>query len=166
MILFALRCSSGHEFEAWFRDNAAYDRQIGRGLVACPDCGLHTIEKAPMAPRLGRSQGTARAPETPPAPAEAAPPLQPDAPAQGGPVPPEAPPTPQQVRRALQVLRRHVEQTCDYVGPGFAAEARRIHNGDAKARGIYGEASPAEAKALIEDGVDIASIPWVPSSDA
>ena len=138
MILFKLRCGSGHEFEGWFRDGAAYERQAQRGLIACPDCASKAIEKAPMAPRVARS-----------APAEA-----PTAPA------------PDQLRQMLQQLRRHVETHCDYVGERFAEEARRIHNGESEARGIYGEASDDEAQSLSEDGIEVARIPWVPPSDA
>ena len=161
MIVFTLRCRDGHEFETWFRDGAAYERQARRGLVTCPDCGSTEVEKAVMAPRLGRStksepapRETEReaAPETPAAPAAAD--------------KPERPPTPAEFRRALQVLRNYVESNCENVGKGFAHEARRIHKGEAKARGIYGDATPAEAEKLAEDGIEVAAIPWVPSSDA
>ncbi len=163
MILFILKCGKRHEFEAWFRDNAAYDRQHARNLIVCPDCGSHAVEKAPMAPRLGRSHKSSQE-----APVENAAPVVSDAePAANLPAPDaDATPTPAQVRRALQVLRRHVEKNCEDVGSRFAEEARRMHKGDAKARGIYGEATPTDAKALIDDGIEIASIPWVPSSDA
>ncbi|HUC68422.1 MAG TPA: DUF1178 family protein [Stellaceae bacterium] len=136
MILFTLKCAAGHEFEAWFRDGATYERQAARGLVTCPECGNTGIEKAPMAPRLGRAAA--------------------DAPA----------PSPEQLRRMLQQVRRQVEQNCEYVGDRFAAEARRIHQGEAKARGIYGEATEAESRSLADDGIEVAHIPWVPPSDA
>jgi hypothetical protein len=139
MILFKLKCDAGHEFEAWFRDGATFGRQNARGQVACPDCGSNDIDKAPMAPRPLRA--------TKPAAAEAA-------------------PQPEDVRRALQVLRRQVESHCENVGPQFAAEARAIHNGTAKARGIYGDATPEESQALAEDGIEIQTIPRVAPSDA
>jgi hypothetical protein len=160
MIVFTLRCRDGHEFETWFRDGVTYERQARRGLVTCPDCGSTEVEKAVMAPRLGRStksdpapRETHReaAPETPPAPPVAA---------------PDRPPTPAEFRRALQVLRNYVETNCENVGKGFADEARRIQKGEAKARGIYGDATPAEAEKLAEDGIEVAAIPWVPSNDA
>lgn len=138
MILFKLKCAAAHEFEAWFRDGATYERQAGRGLISCPNCGDSTIEKAPMAPRVARA-----------AAAE-----------------PAAPPSPAQLRRMLQQLRQHVEASCDYVGERFAEEARRIHKGEAEARGIYGETSETESQALADEGIDVARIPWVPSSDA
>jgi len=160
MILFTLKCSAEHEFEGWFRDNAAYDRQHRRGLIACPECGSTRVEKALMSPRLGRSHADR------PAPAAAAQSESSESSVPTLPQTSEAPPTPAQVRRALQILRRHIERNCENVGEQFATEARRIHRGEAKARGIYGEATPAESKALLEDGIEIASIPWVPSSDA
>ena len=165
MIVFTLKCPTGHEFETWFRDGAAYERQVRRGLVTCPDCGSTEVEKAPMAPRLGRSSKSdpepAARPEPSPAETATEAPASPPATAT-----PDRPPTPAEFRRALQVLRRHVEANCENVGKGFADEARRIHKGEAKARGIYGDASPSEAKKLVDDGIEIAAIPWVPSSDA
>ena len=165
MIVFTLKCPEGHEFETWFRDGAAYERQAKRGLVTCPDCGSTQVEKAPMAPRLGRSSKSEPEPVAPsePSPAEAAPEAPASSPATTA---PDRPPTPAEFRRALQVLRRHVEANCENVGKGFAEEARRIHKGEAKARGIYGDATPSEAKKLADDGIEIAAIPWVPSSDA
>lgn len=137
MILFKLRCAAEHEFEAWFRDGATYERQAGRGLIACPECGDAAIEKAPMAPRVARA-------------------------AAGQP----APPSPEQLRHMLQQLRRHVESNCDYVGERFADEARRIHRGEAEARGIYGESTEEESDALAEEGIEVARVPWVPPGDA
>lgn len=136
MIFFKLRCAADHEFEGWFRDNAAYDRQRSRCEIACPECGDTEVEKAVMAPRLARS-------------AKQAP-----------------PPSPAEMRRALQQLRKHVETNCDYVGPGFAEEARRIHRGETEARGIYGEATPTELRDLADEGIEVASIPWIPLNDA
>jgi hypothetical protein len=139
MILFKLRCGAGHEFEGWFRDGATYERQAQRGLITCPECGDKAIEKAPMAPRVARPAAES---------------------------PPKAPPSPEQLRRLLQQVRKHVETHCDYVGERFAEEARRIHNGESEARGIYGEATEEQSRALADDGIEVARIPWVPSSDA
>ena len=157
MILFKLKCSAKHEFEGWFRDNAACERQQARHEVACPVCGDTAVEKAPMAPRLGRSrsEGGATA-RTEPAQAEKAPPARAA----------DAPPAPADLRRALQELRKQVETHCDYVGPRFAEEARRIHRGQAPARGIYGEATKAESRKLADEGIEVASVPWVPPTDA
>jgi len=148
MIVFKLKCSADHEFEAWFRDNAAFDRQHARSLITCPDCGETSVDKAPMAPRLQRSRSEAAVP------------------AEASSDKPAAPIEPAQLRRMLQQLRRHVETHCDNVGDRFAKEARRMHSGEIEPRGIYGDATEAEAKELADDGIDVACIPWVPSSDA
>jgi len=140
MILFKLKCEAGHEFEGWFRDGATFNRQHTRGQVSCPQCGSNDVDKAPMAPRPLRATDTPNAGQTPPRAEE--------------------------VRRALQLLRRHVEANCENVGSRFAAEARAIHNGASKARGIYGDSTPEESRALADDGIDFQTIPWVPPSDA
>jgi len=150
MILFKLKCSGNHEFEGWFRDNAAFDRQQSRGEIACPVCADHEIEKALMAPRLGRSLSALEPPQA----------------AEKAVEKPKRPPTPAEMRHALQEMRRQVEAHCEHVGPRFAEEARKIHRGEAKERGIYGEATPAESEKLAEEGIEIASIPWLPINDA
>lgn len=158
MMLFKLKCAAEHEFEGWFRDNATYDRQAARHEIACPVCGDAAVEKAPMAPRLGRSGGRREVEPTP----------QPKAPAAAPPqaAQPERPPSPAEMRHALQELRRQVETKCDYVGPDFADEARRIHRGETPARGIYGEATPAQSQQLEDEGIEVARIPWLPPNDA
>lgn len=136
MILFSLRCDDGHDFEGWFRDGATFERQHARGQVVCPECGSTAVEKAPMAPRLARGRSEAKLP------------------------------SPTEMRHQLQQLRRHIEDTCEHVGPRFAEEARKIHRGEAAERGIYGEATDAESQDLAEEGIKVARIPWVPPSDA
>jgi hypothetical protein len=135
MIRFSLRCASGHEFEAWFRNGEGYDTQQTAGEITCPDCGDTHVEKALMAPSIGRSRAS-------------------------------APISPAQLRAALVELKRQVESHCDYVGPQFAEEARRIHYGESDPRGIYGEASAEESRELAEEGIKFGRIPWVQSTDA
>ncbi len=156
MIRYALRCASGHAFEAWFRDSAAYDAQRTAAQVACAVCGATDVEKALMAPAVASraAPGSGReeralgsAPDaTAPAPVLSAPPDSPAA-------------------RALAALRAHVEKTADYVGPRFAAEARRIHAEGGAERAVWGEATPTEAKSLAEDGVPVAPLPWLRRRD-
>jgi hypothetical protein len=136
MILFALRCAHGHEFEGWFRDSSGFEAQQEAGGIACPHCGDTTVEKAVMAPRLGRSRQT-KMPALPPA----------------------------EMRKALIELRRQIERNCDYVGGRFAEEARRIHYGEADPRGIYGEASNEESRELADEGISFGQIPWIPYPD-
>lgn len=131
MIVYALRCSAGHDFEAWFRDSNAFEGQETEGKLVCPVCGLRSIAKAPMAPALK--------------------------PRAGAPV--SAPEEMRKMRRFVTGLRKYIEQNADYVGPRFPEEARKIHYGETEERHIYGEASPADARELIEEGVDIAPMP-------
>ena len=139
MILFDLRCTKGHVFEAWFRNNASYDSQAKAGAVACPACGSRKVEKAPMAPRIGKG-GEAKVPVVASEHAE--------------------------IRKQLTELRSKIEANCDYVGNKFAEEARRIHYGETERRDIYGEASDDEAKELHDEGVKFARVPWLPRQDS
>ncbi len=168
MIHYQLRCQAEHGFDGWFRDSAAFDAQAAAGLLCCPVCGGGQITRALMAPALGRRRqppaqvvvegpapGQVEVPATAVASASQAPSTQPVA---GGALP-------DALRAMLQRMRSEVEQRCEYVGHGFAEEARRIHNGETAARGIYGDATPEEAERLAEDGIEIARIPWVPRAD-
>lgn len=160
MIHYQLRCSESHEFDGWFPSGAAFEAQAERGLLECPMCGDHTIERAlmtPSVPRKGRDLVVPNAtpPETPQVEPEVIPPPR----AISG----EA--MPAQVRALLQRLRAEVERNCDNVGDQFAQEARRMHRGDGERRAIYGDTTPDEAEALAEEGIDIARIPWVPRAD-
>ena len=157
MILYQLNCDQQHSFEAWFKDGTTCDRQLKRNTVECPSCGSAKVSKALMAPRVGK-KGNAR--EI--APIEA--PVAPSAPA----APPagKAAVIPPELRQALLEVRKQIESNCDYVGDNFADEARKIHEGEAQARGIYGEATDAEHEELIEDGIEVTRVPWVPRGDA
>jgi hypothetical protein len=140
MIRYAIKCSADHSFDSWFQSAAAYEALKGAGHVSCPVCGSTTVEKGLMAPavRVSDTGEMAAVPDRPLA----------------------APGT--DVEAALAALRRQIEANSDYVGLNFAAEARRIHAGDAPERSIYGEARADDARALIEDGVPVAPLPFVP----
>lgn len=152
MIHYALRCDSAHEFDGWFKDSAAFERMAKRGLVDCPQCGSTKVSRALMAPAVAASR----------APAPAAPPPAPPAPAEGKAV---AGQVPAAALAMLQRMRAEIEKHCDYVGPRFAEEARKIHAGESDARGIYGEATAEDAEALREEGIGFRTIPWVPRAD-
>jgi hypothetical protein len=157
MIRYALACDNGHEFESWFPSSASYDQQAERGLVACPLCGSANVEKQLMAPMLGRKGASAAEPAYAPALPENLP----------VPVPQPQPlalmsEREQAIRAMLKAVREHVTKTADYVGPSFAEEARKMHYGEAEHRSIYGEADAAEAKALIEEGIEFHPLPIVP----
>lgn len=164
MIHYQLRCAAGHEFDGWFQDSAGFDKLAKAGLVECTHCGSTAVERALMAPAVVSSRRKAKPPAPPKAEETAeAPPAAPAPPAEGPRM--AAGPMPAQLVAMLQRLRAEVEKSCDYVGSDFAEEARKIHNGEAEARGIYGEASDAEAEALAEEGIEVARLPWVPRAD-
>jgi hypothetical protein len=143
MIHYDLICDKGHAFDGWFRNSAAYDEQAAKGLVSCSVCGSAKVEKQLMAPGISAKSNRKD-----------------DAPKQmiAGPVDPRLAIMMQMVRE----MRKHVEENAEYVGERFAEEARRIHYEEAEHRGIYGEASPDEAKALIEDGIAVHPLPRLP----
>jgi len=160
MIRYSLRCRKDHEFEAWFRSIADYDRQAADNAVACPTCGDHRTEKALMAPSIGRAgKDKGRPPPEPqaqstPAPAARAP--------SGEKVQLAADPRQQALIQAMRELRKKIVDGADYVGDKFAEEARKIHYKESEPRGIYGEATPEEAEKLAEEGVEFAALPPVP----
>ncbi|HEX8418199.1 MAG TPA: DUF1178 family protein [Methylobacterium sp.] len=150
MIRYTLACEAGHGFESWFPSSASYDEQAERGLVTCPICGSAKVAKGMMAPAIARGGRVPVATET-----EAAPSAPPE------PVPMIAEPE-RQLRAMLRAVRDHVVKTADHVGPRFPEEARRMHYGETPPRPIYGEASPDEARALVDEGIDVAPLPTMP----
>ena len=171
MIHYNVRCSHAHEFDGWFKDSAAFDRLSKRALVECPTCGDTKVERALMAPAVATREALPVPLPAPTPPASQTPrlvPGQPQGPPQGQPSGPMAMTggaIPDQMRAMLQRMRAEVEKHCDYVGPQFAEEARKIHRGESTKRGIYGEASPDQAEALADEGIEVARIPWVPRAD-
>ena len=155
MIRYTLACEREHSFESWFQNSAAYDKQAKRGLVACPVCNSTKVEKAIMAPRLARTDVT-----EPPPPLPAPPAAAPTAPTKTS-VAIMSPPE-RELRQKLKELRDHVTKNANYVGPKFPEEARKIHYGETEHRSIYGEASPDEAKALHEEGIEFHPLPMLP----
>jgi len=169
MIRYALACDHGHSFESWFSNSTAYDKQRKRSLVSCPLCGSTNVEKAIMKPSLA-SGAAINAPMPEPAGPRSAPPAAPSAeppPPQPAPIPPANPvammsPPERELRAKLKELREHIVKNASYVGPRFPEEARKIHYGETEHRSIYGEASPEEAKALHEEGIEFHPLPILP----
>jgi len=137
MIKFSLVCRDGHEFEGWFQSGEAYEAQSAGEQIVCPDCGSHSVDKAMMAPAVAKAA------------VQDAPPTAPKRP-------------PQETNRRLRQFRDEVHAKAEYVGGRFAEEARRIHFDESPPRGIYGEASPEEAKGLAEDGIPFLPVPRLP----
>jgi hypothetical protein len=153
MIRYNLRCERGHAFESWFQSSSAYDSQVKRRLVSCPACGSAKIEKAIMAPQIGRKKKDgAAAPQPEAASTEVS----------------TVPSTPlmmaqeRELRAKLKELRDHVTKNADNVGERFPNEARKMHYGDIEHRPIYGEASPDEARSLIDEGIEVTPLPVLP----
>lgn len=148
MIRYTLVCDSGHDFESWFPSSDGFDEQAARGLVTCPFCDSAKIAKAPMAPALGRGRREVAT-------------VSADAPAADAPVPMIAEPE-RKLREMLRAMREHVTKNAEHVGPRFATEARAMHYGDTPHRSIYGEASPDEARAMLDEGIDVCPLPPAP----
>ena len=143
MIRYDLVCDKGHEFDGWFRDSDTYDKQAKRGLVSCTHCGTAKIQKQIMAPGIPsksnkKSDSAVRV--------------------SGGTADPRA----QAMMQMMRDYRKHIETNAENVGNNFAEEARKIHYKETKERGIYGQTTPDDAAALIEEGIDIHPIPVLP----
>jgi hypothetical protein len=137
MIKYALSCDHDHAFEGWFGSSSDYDDQAARGLLECPLCASKAVRKQIMAPAVAGTKAQKAAPEPTAAMRE-------------------------MMMTAMGEVRRQVEENFDYVGDRFAKEARDIHEGKSEDRGIYGEATPKEVQALVEDGVKVAALPPAP----
>ena len=137
MIKYSVRCDKDHVFEAWFKDSATFDVQSKSGDIVCPQCGNNLVVKAPMAPRIVKSQQSDVSQES------------------------RAREVAERILEAAVEMRKEVEENCDYVGDHFADEARKIHYGEADERGIYGEASDEETQKLDDEGIDVIKLPNV-----
>jgi hypothetical protein len=152
MIRYSLRCERGHAFESWFQSSSAYESQEKRRLVNCPVCGSAKVERAIMAPQIVSKKGKDIAAPAPAAATEVtAPASTPLMMAQE-----------RELRAKLKELRDHIVKNADNVGERFPNEARKMHYGDIEHRPIYGEASPDEARSLIEEGVEVTPLPVLP----
>lgn len=143
MIRYDLTCNQGHAFDGWFRDSAAYDAQAERGLVSCAVCGSDKVAKQLMAPGIpAKANRKVEAPQK----------------MVSGAIDPRM----AEMMRLMREMRRHVEENSEYVGNKFADEARKIHYEEAEKRGIHGEATSEDAKALIEEGIEVHPLPRLP----
>ena len=140
MIVFDLKCGHSHVFEAWFGSSTDYEDQRERGLIECPLCGDKDIGKAVMAPRLG-----SKVVDQLPAPVATT---------------PVAPPEMKALMTAMAQLQAKMLGKSEWVGRRFADEARAMHLGDTEHRTVHGEATPAEAKALLDEGIEVMPLPF------
>ena len=139
MIRYNLKCGAGHGFESWFKNAEGYSALLAAGQVACPVCGSEEVEKELMAPAVRPARTAAAAPR------------------------PDLSAPASEMEAKIAALRKQIEANSDYVGMNFAAEARAIHAGDAPERAIHGEAKPDEARAMIEEGLPVAPLPFLPA---
>jgi len=162
MISFNLICDHGHGFEGWFNSSADYTDQQARGLVTCPICDSANITKGLMTPNVAAKSNTkpeasGRTPAMVSAPSR--PNLPPQMTAQ---ITPEMAKAAAETLAAMRKLQSTIEKQCDNVGDAFAEEARKIHYGESDPRGIYGQTTDQEAESLLEEGIAIAKMPWLP----
>jgi len=162
MISFNLICDHDHGFEGWFNSSADYTDQQARGLVTCPICDSANITKGLMTPNVAaksntKSEASGRTPAMVSAPSRAN--LPPQMTAQ---ITPEMAKAAAETLAAMRKLQSTIEKQCDNVGDAFAEEARKIHYGESDPRGIYGQTTDQEAESLLEEGIAIAKMPWLP----
>jgi hypothetical protein len=143
MIRYTLKCTAGHRFDSWFQNAGAFAALQSAGQLACVVCGSVEVDKDLMAPSLRPGRGSD------------------DAPMPEAPAPNLRDPT-SDLEAAIAALRKQIAENSEYVGMNFAAEARRIHEGTAPERSIHGEAGPEDARKLIEDGLPVAPLPFLP----
>lgn len=137
MIRYSLKCEHDHSFDSWFQSAEAFEKLLGTGMITCSVCGTLGVEKAVMAPQVQAARKKATKPVSGPLSSPASP-----------------------AEQALAEMRKKVEDNSENVGKNFADEARAIHDGDAPERSIYGEAKIEDAKALVEDGINVTPLPW------
>lgn len=138
MIHYSLHCDNAHEFDGWFASSADFDKQLGAGYVACPQCGSQSVSKLLMAPNLttGRQKDGIKAVVMDNTRREMI----------------------EKIKEVVGEIRKNSED----VGEKFPEEARKIHYGETEARGIIGKASQDDAAALIDEGIEIAALPVFP----
>jgi hypothetical protein len=138
MISFSLACGDGHSFSAWFASSDAFEKQLAAGTVSCPVCGSGEVGKALMAPAVTTSKKRDSMRVAAHVRAE-----------------------PEELA-VLRKIRKHLTENAEYVGPRFPEEARRIHYNESEKRGIYGEATGEEVRALVEEGIEFRPLPVLP----
>ncbi len=140
MIRFSLYCSSNHEFEGWFRNNADFDSQLAAEQIRCPLCNSTQVQKSLMAPAVSTGRQQEKIADN----------LQ---------------DTQKRLVAEIHDQVRKFRQNADYVGDKFAEEARKIHFGETETRGIYGKATTDEVSSLLDDGVEVMSLPSLPEDN-
>jgi len=143
MIKYNLECSCGEKFESWFQSSNEYDTLSKKNLISCYACGsIKDVKKSLMAPNVAMSKKSIKKDND------------------------QKKEFYGNVKKKLQNLREYVEKNAEYVGDRFVSEVRSIHYDNKKKRSIYGMASSKETKELIDEGIEVATIPWIPQEDS
>ena len=137
MIKYNLQCKCGKEFESWFSSSTEYDNLRKKKLVTCIDCNSTLVKKSIMSPNLTSKSNKDKKKIQ----------LQKD------------------IKKQLLNFRKYVEKNCKDVGDNFPQEARKIHYDKKTSKGIYGKATPEETAELLEEGIEVETIPWVNKSE-
>ena len=137
MIKYNLQCKCGKEFESWFSSSTEYDNLRKKKLVTCIDCNSTLVKKSIMSPNLTSKSNKDKKKIQ----------LQKD------------------IKKQLLNFRKYVEKNCKNVGDKFTQEARSIHYDKKTSQGIYGRATPEETSELLEEGIEVATVPWVDKSE-
>ena len=137
MIKYNLTCECGNAFESWFANSSEFDSLIRKKLVKCIYCDSSSVKKTVMAPRLTRKSNQISKKTK----------LQ------------------RRIKKQLVDFKKYIEKNCEDVGERFPQEARSIHYDKKTSRGIYGKATPEETSELLEEGIEVASIPWIDESE-
>tara|TARA_B100000686_G_scaffold2568_1_gene2765 strand:+ start:374 stop:790 length:417 start_codon:yes stop_codon:yes gene_type:complete len=134
MIVLNLKCENcRNEFEGWFSSSKSCDQQIKKGFVDCTCCASQQIQRGLSRPNVTIKKGLVKSEEK----------------------------VLKELKSKVKEVNRFIEKNCDYVGDQFPYEARRIHYDKTKKKAIYGSASKEEVKELNDEGISVASIPWI-----
>lgn len=147
MISYTLKCENDHRFDSWFQSSDAFAKLHDAGMIACPVCESVSVEKSIMAPRVRPARSAAVAP--------------PETTSSQENTNLSAPQT--KAEYEISKLKSEIESNAEYVGMEFASQARDMYTGDTPQKPIYGETSIEDAKKLVDDGVPVAPLPFVPT---
>ena len=140
MINYTLKCDQNHTFDSWFKSAEAFEMLVKKSMVVCSECGSTKITKAIMAPNVSTSRKKDNKP----------PELEKKS----------------KLKNDILELKKKIEANSEYVGNNFANEARSMYLGETPERSIYGEAKTDDAKKLIDDGIPVMPLPFLPAKKA
>ncbi|MBI29613.1 MAG: hypothetical protein CFH21_00296 [Alphaproteobacteria bacterium MarineAlpha5_Bin11] len=138
MMLFDLKCSNSHIFEAWFKDSKEYARQSNKGLINCPICDDNIVTKSLMSPNVSKKSNSKNNKKI----------------------------INKTLVNKISKFKKMVEKNFEYVGNSFTEEAKKIKYGESEERSIYGEANLEQTKELIEEEIDFQPLPWTSDKKA